>query len=301
MHKYFMLFLEILFLPIFIVNLLISKIINKLGVFRLPLYRKLFFKFGLMYVNNHYYSPFFQIQKNNEIEIDNVDYNLNKQVKLLETFNFIEDFKSLSTDQSIFVKNNNFEYFDAEILYLLIRNLKPTRVVEVGGGYSTLISNKALLDNKISFIHECIEPYENSWLKKYKEITVIKKPVQSLNLDLFKSLNSGDLLLIDSSHMIKPGGDVLFEYSKILPSLKNGVIVGIHDIFLPFDYPTEWRNKYVRFWNEQYLLKTILQFSEDWKILLSLNYLSKSEITSLKNKFNFYKYKNPGSFYIKKD
>lgn len=300
MFKYIILLLEILFFPIFIINLLISKIINKLGIFRLPIYRSIFFKFGLLYVNNHYYSPFFNALKKNNLEIDNVNYKIPQQIEILSKFDFVGDFKKHSQKNDYLINNDNFEYFDSEILYLLIRNFQPKKIIEIGGGFSTLISNKALNDNKKNYIHDCIEPFENSWLKNYKKINFIKKQVQDIDLEYFQTLNKGDLLLIDSSHMIKPNGDVLFEYTKIIPRLKKGVIVGIHDIFLPFDYPIEWRNKYVRFWNEQYLLKIIIQFSKEWEVLLSLNYLSYIRNDKLNKKFNFYDQKNPGSFYIKK-
>src|SRR4029078_2458503 len=82
-----------------------------------------------------------------------------------------------------------------------------------------------------------------------------------------------DILFIDSSHIIRPQGDVLFEYLELIPSLKAGVIVHVHDIFSPKDYLKEWVIDEVHFWNEQYLLEAFLTCNSDWKVIGALNYL----------------------------
>jgi hypothetical protein len=102
--------------------------------------------------------------------------------------------------------------------------------------------------------HICIEPYEAQWLEKL-DVTTIREPVERLDKSLFRSLEKNDILFIDSSHMIRPQGDVLFEYLEILPILQSGVLIHIHDIFTPKDYLEEWLSQEVRFWNEQYLLE----------------------------------------------
>ena len=86
-------------------------------------------------------------------------------------------------------------------------------------------------------------------------VTVIRQKVEGLGKAVFAELEKGDILFIDSSHIIRPQGDVLFEYLESLPSLNRGVIVHIHDIFSPKDYLKEWVTNEVRFWNEQYLLE----------------------------------------------
>ena len=111
-------------------------------------------------------------------------------------------------------------------------------------GLSTLMIQQAVNMNKgedpvHKTRHICVEPFENKWLEKLS-VSVKRTKVEDLHLDFFATLEKGDFLFIDSSHVIRPQGDVLFEYLEILPVLKPGVIVHIHDIFSPKDYPLEW-------------------------------------------------------------
>ena len=118
---------------------------------------------------------------------------------------------------------------------------------------------------------------------------------------MFQELDAGDILFIDSSHMIRPQGDVVFEYLEILPTLKDGVIVHIHDIFSPRDYPADWVIDRVWFWNEQYLLEAFLTLNSDWKIIGALNYLRHNHYDKLKEKCPFLTQdREPGSFYIQR-
>ncbi|HAX18069.1 MAG TPA: hypothetical protein DCY00_05695, partial [Actinobacteria bacterium] len=117
----------------------------------------------------------------------------------------------------------------------------------------------------------------------------------------FKKLDCNDILFIDSSHMIRPQGDVLYEYLELLPDLNNGVIVHIHDIFSPKDYPEEWVIGDVRFWNEQYLLEAFLTSNSRWKIIGALNFLHHNYYELLIEKCpRLTPDREPGSFYIQK-
>jgi hypothetical protein len=128
--------------------------------------------------------------------------------------------------------------------------------------------------------HICIEPYEMPWLEDIG-VQVIRKRVEDVGLDLFESLQHDDVLFIDSSHMIRPQGDVLFEYLQLLPTLNPGVIVHIHDIFTPRDYPRDWIVDKMRMWNEQYLLEAFLTNNSQFEVLLALNYLKHSHPDAL--------------------
>ena len=125
--------------------------------------------------------------------------------------------------------------------------------------------------------HICIEPYKNEWLSN-TNVQIIKKRVEKVNISLFESLNANDILFIDSSHIIRPQGDVLFEYLEILPKLNSGVLVHIHDIFTPEDYPDKWLNDSI-LWNEQYLLEAFLTNNDQYSVIGSTNFLL----------FNYYK------------
>jgi len=130
--------------------------------------------------------------------------------------------------------NGALESGDAEFFYSMLRFLKPRRLIEIGSGNSTKIARNGLLQNALetreSCDHFCIEPYENPWLEQLG-IKIIREPVEMVGLDVFQGLEAGDMLFIDSTHMVRPQGEVLFEYLQLLPSLASGVYVHVHDIF----------------------------------------------------------------------
>ena len=177
--------------------------------------------------------------------------------------------------------------------------------MEIGSGFSTLAAIKALDVNRLEdpgyqCEHICIEPYEMPWLEK-APVRVIRQRVEKVDMKMFSLLKNDDILFIDSSHIIRPQGDVLYEYLEILPTLQSGVIVHIHDIFSPRDYPANWVVDEVRFWNEQYLLEAFLTQNRDWKIIGALNFLHRSHFSALSAKCpRLTPDRNPGSFYIQK-
>ena len=116
------------------------------------------------------------------------------------------------------------------------------------------IQKNCLDDPKYHCEHVCIEPYEQPWLEK-TGVSVRRELIEDVDFAFFSKLRENDVLFIDSSHIIRPQGDVLFEYLELLPRLSKGVIVHVHDIFSPKNYLKQWLEDDVRFWNEQYLLK----------------------------------------------
>lgn len=138
------------------------------------------------------------------------------------------------------------------------------------------------------------------WLEKLG-IEIRRSKLEDIDCSIFDSLGDGDILFIDSSHMIRPGGEVLMEFLEILPRLVNGVLVHVHDIFTPRDYPEKWL-KDPRFWNEQYLLEAFLSHNSDWEILIANNYLA-HDVPELMEKHCRYFVAgkdNPGSFYMRR-
>jgi predicted O-methyltransferase YrrM len=241
-----------------------------------------------------------------------IDWNISEQLDLLSRFHFNEELLKFpltyERDLQYFYRNGVFESGDAEFLYNMIRYFKPRRVFEIGSGQSTLLTTIAIQANGRSdpnyhCRHVCIEPYENNWLQQLN-IELVRSPVERLDKSLFGELEQNDILFIDSSHMIRPQGDVLFEYLEILPILKSGVLVHIHDIFSPKDYLHEWIHQDVRFWNEQYLLEAFLSFNAQFKIIGSLNFLKHhypQELAGpcpvLRKQIDF---REPGSFWIRR-
>jgi hypothetical protein len=248
-------------------------------------------------------------------ELVGVNINEQEQLNLLSDFasNYKEEFNSFPQSKTEclyqFSFNNSFiESVDAEILYCMIRHFKPHKVIEIGSGYSTYISAQAILKNKIEGGHECIlmsiEPYPNAILKKgFPGLTqVMTQKVQDVPLSEFTSLNGNDILFIDSSHVLKIGSDVQYEYLEILPRLKKGVIVHSHDIFFPNEYPKNWVLEEHWFWNEQYLLQAFLAFNDSFKVLWAGSYMHVTNSEKLEKVFNSYNKDKakPGSFWMVK-
>jgi len=109
--------------------------------------------------------------------------------------------------------------------------------------------------------------------------------VEDVGVDFFSSLDDGDILFIDSSHVVRTGGDVPFLYMEVLPRLRKGVLVHIHDIFLPLAYPKEYVIKKRCFWNEQYLLQAFLTYNDAFEVLLCGSYLHLKHLEELRSTF----------------
>jgi hypothetical protein len=211
-----------------------------------------------------------------------IDWNDAAQVKLLDEFNYADELRRLdgrSVAGRVFhYENHTFGPGDAESLYCIVRRFKPSCFVEIGCGNSTLVAQMAMEDNRredsnYRCQHICIEPFENPWLESLG-IEVLREKVERTDLARFRALSPGDILFIDSSHALRPMGDVEFEYLHVLPTLARGVIVHAHDIFSPRDYPREWLENKRLLWTEQYVLEAFLSFNSEFEILCAVNYLS---------------------------
>jgi hypothetical protein len=166
-----------------------------------------------------------------------------------------------------YTRNSQFSWLDSRALFVLLRTWRPRKIIEVGSGYSSLLIadvNTRWFDERISVT--CIEPYPRSFLRNALPglSRLIERPVQSVPIDTFDVLEPGDLLFIDSSHVSKTGSDVNHLYLRVLPRIKPGVHIHIHDVFLPFEYPLDWVLTEQRSWNEQYLVHAVLLFSPDF-------------------------------------
>jgi predicted O-methyltransferase YrrM len=171
--------------------------------------------------------------------------------------------------------NGLFEAVDAEIAYSMVRWLRPRCIVEIGSGYSTRVMASALVRNFEKYANDChfvsIEPNPDAVLSRgFTGLTrVVPKRVQDAELDIPSMLNAGDILFIDSSHVVAVGSDVVYEFLEVLPRLRSGVVVHVHDIFLPADYPRDTVLDGLCFWSEQYLLQAFLSFNRDYEVLWS--------------------------------
>lgn len=171
------------------------------------------------------------------------------------------------------LRNMTFESVDAEIAYGLVRRHRPARIVEIGSGWSTLLMLEALdrnaADGRPGTLTAC-EPYPTGALQLAADtgrIELVAEPVQHVPLELFAELGDGDVLFIDSSHVCRIGSDVQYELLEVLPRLAPGVLVHLHDIFLPVEYPRSWVEAEKRFWNEQYVLQAFLAFNAGYEVV----------------------------------
>ncbi|WP_271605732.1 class I SAM-dependent methyltransferase [Bradyrhizobium sp. CCBAU 11434] len=176
--------------------------------------------------------------------------------------------------------NDSFAPLDAAVLYSIICEAKPKRIVEIGSGMSTLAMLAAIEDARLEVDLTCIEPYLPDYLQTRRNVVnrVIEKPLQEVPLDIFLALEAGDILFIDSTHVVRFDSDVVYEILEILPRLQPGVLVHVHDIFFPYDYPEKWLKQHRFFWTEQYLLQAFLSMNPHFEIQIPLHAIKKKVI-----------------------
>jgi predicted O-methyltransferase YrrM len=171
-------------------------------------------------------------------------------------------------------RNPMFGPADAAVYRAMLRHLRPARVIEAGSGWSTAVALDEL-PGLPGLEITCIEPYPQrleSVLRPGDPVTLHRQPAEDFPLRGYRALGPGDILFIDSTHVLKPGGDVAWLYLHVLPRLAPGVIVHVHDIFWPFTYPARWIRER-RDWTEAYVLHALLSGSSHFGILLFSSWL----------------------------
>ena len=241
------------------------------------------------------------------IDYDEMKYFYQKHLShQIDNINFLDN----SVTNIFPFKNNSFSGFDAYVYSAFVRSFKPRKVIEIGSGFSTLCL-LSQVDYKLDSLS--IEPYPHDLLKSLKinnikNHKVYKKDLQKIDMKIFQRLDKGDLLFIDSTHVLKTFSDVWYELFEILPKLKKGVFIHIHDIFWPFEYHNSWNVTENRSWNEIYALELFLYKNSDYKIRFFNSYffLKSPFLKKYYSKFGF-KGKGyeklrtfAGSFYLEK-
>jgi hypothetical protein len=305
---------DLVVIPALYFSAIVMKLVRRGNLANMPLSKRILLHVGVFPIRDHYYEPLFDSRRlrrplSDVRSLPGIEWNEAAQLELLQQFHFAAELRMIPFDKpethAYYFNNGAFGLGDAEFLYNIIRLKKPRRIVEIGSGFSTLMAIEAIRanygeDGQYQCEHICIEPYEMPWLEQ-APVRVIRQRVEESDPSLFFKLEENDILFIDSSHMIRPQGDVLFEYLEILPTLKIGVIVHIHDIFSPRDYPASWVVEEVRFWNEQYLLEAFLSHNRDWKIIGAVNFLHQSHFDALSKVCpRLVQSSNPGSFYMQR-
>ena len=270
------------------------------------------------YPAGHYYSPIpsqedvlGHLQSRESLPLDLPDIQLNKesQFQTLQSFQrFYDELpfpEKQSPDCRYYFDQPWFCYADAIFLYSFLRQEKPRRIVEVGSGFSSAI----ILDTVERFLPQrpeitFIEPDPerlNSLLRQddRRHARVLTTRVQDVPSDVMTSLEPGDLLFIDSSHVVKCGSDLSFLMFRVLPKLTRGVFVHFHDVFYPFEYPPEWLEAGT-YWNESYFLRAFLAYNTEWTIHFFGNYAGFAFEEFIAKKMPLCRRNLGGSLYIRR-
>jgi predicted O-methyltransferase YrrM len=168
--------------------------------------------------------------------------------------------------------NDYFPSPDAEVLYAMVRLHQPSRILEIGSGNSTRIIRQAIRDGKMRSALVSVDPQPRRQVLEFAD-QWIESRVEDCDMGLFDLLSSGDILFIDSSHEVSTGNDGAVLYGAVLPRLARGVLVHIHDVFLPFEYPLEIRSKGASSWNEQYVVQSMLANGAAFEVIWAGYYL----------------------------
>lgn len=237
-----------------------------------------------VFAAGHYYSPiparkdvinYVNAQKPVPEAIPGINLNEAHQFELLNDFlPFYREVpfpKERAAEYRYFYENGWFSYSDAIFLHCFLRKYKPKRIIEVGSGFSSAVILDTIdiaytLQPEVSFI----EPFPDRLKSLFRpgdqeKVELIERKIQDVSPETFLNLESGDLLFIDSSHVVKCGSDLQFLLFEIIPNLKPGVFVHFHDIFYPFEYPAEWLTEGI-YWNENYFIRAFLSYNSEWSI-----------------------------------
>jgi predicted O-methyltransferase YrrM len=240
----------------------------------------------------HFYSPMpsrgdveeqlaRQVQQNLLLNLPAIDMNIPEQLKLLDslrTYYLQVPFQDKPVPGLLYqFANAYFSYTDGIVLFCMLNALRPRRIIEIGSGFSTcaiLDTNRLCLGGQAEIT--CIEPHPEILRKLLANsrdaVTIVESKLQDIDLGIFDELGPSDVLFIDSSHVSKVGSDVNYIVFEILPRIKPGVAIQIHDIYIGFEYPDKWLCE-GRGWSEAYLLRSFLEYNQSFRILLFIGYL----------------------------
>ena len=240
----------------------------------------------------HFYSPLVDVEEARRAMdriwptapvVAGIDFNDRSHEKILSEifpahiggYDYPEEGVSGPDLARFYSRNDQFSWLDARALFVLMRHLRPKRIVEAGAGHSSLLMadvNERFFGGGIDIT--CIDPFPPAFLQKPVAglDRILVRKVQDVPLETFDALEPCDILFIDSSHVSKAGSDVNHLYFEVLPRLARGVVVHVHDIFLPHDYPQEWVLGDRRNWNEQYVLRALLMYSTAFRVIFGASY-----------------------------
>jgi len=297
------------------------KRVTKALIKRTPFIRDLYKQIRMQgaFPAGHYYSPipsnedvlaYVKSRKPPNSELLGINLNEKGQQALLSEYvHFYRDvpFPEQKTPACRYYYDNSwFSYSDAIFLYSFLRKWKPKRIIEVGSGFSSAVMLDTI-DSCFSQKPEItfIEPHPERLISLLRDgdrdqVRLIDRTIQEVSPDVLLTLKSGDFLFIDSSHVVKCGSDIQFLMFEILPRLPPGVVVHFHDVFYPFDYPSEWLTD-GWYWNENYFLRAFLSYNSDWSIQFFNTYVHFMFGDLIKEKMPLCMKDPGGSLYIQRE
>lgn len=297
---------------------MIRGLAARLNAARIKARYRFFTAIDMLFPPGHFYSPIADpddIRAREQAiwsvakDMPGIDFNEDAQLALLEQLapyvgQIAYPVEQPADPTSYFYGNDQYPVLDAEVLFTLLCHLKPRHMIEVGSGFSSLVTadvNRRILGGSLEF--SCIEPYPRQFLLDGVPgiSSLVVKKVEDVDPGYFDRLGSGDILFIDSSHVAKIGSDVNHLFFEILPRLRAGVLVHIHDIFLPEEYPKVWMLDEGRNWNEQYLVRAFLQFNDSFEVVWAANFMARFHFDQVTRVFpRFPRLGGGGSLWLRK-
>ena len=171
------------------------------------------------------------------------------------------------------IENPSYSRLDASVLYAMVRSLRPARILELGSGRSSLVTAEAARRNAADGApcrYEAYDPYPGPGTGGLPGLAALHRvPAQEVPAAAFEALGAGDVLFVDTTHTVKTGSDVNHIVLEVLPRLAPGVVVHVHDILLPYEYPPGFMADFGLYWTEQYLLQAFLAMNPGYEVLLA--------------------------------
>jgi hypothetical protein len=195
--------------------------------------------------------------------------------------------------------NSAYEAVDSELLHAMVRHHEPRRIVEIGAGFTTLVIESAIAASGGSTAHEVIDPHPHPVLPERITQRLVELPAQAIPPRTFEALGRNDILFIDSTHVVKSGSDVNRLLLEVLPALSPGVVVHLHDIFLPFEYHRAWVSG-GPYWNEQYLLQAFLSMNPGFEVTLPTHAMFRTDADRLRRAIPSLRTHQPTSFWMRR-
>jgi hypothetical protein len=165
--------------------------------------------------------------------------------------------------------NPMYPLVDGEILYAMVCHFRPSRIIELGAGFSTLVISDAVARlgrDGIDVVRSVYDPFPSPSTQR-ASVSVSAVRAEDVPLEVFATLGDGDMLIIDTTHTVKAGGDVNRLLLEVLPAIAPGVIVHIHDFFRPYEYPRRFMAENALYWQEQYLAQAFLACNDAFEVL----------------------------------